>query len=176
MGKSLYVLKMYILSHLFARLTPRQLALIQRLTLFIVTLFGKYFLQSSLPSSAPQIDLNFYHDVCTYSNIDNEIGTACLKSIKRHLWYLMPEYVFLSLFDPMLSIDEKQLLAVTLLSHNFSDIDEFEPGKPDFQNPLLVLNSDERQSLSEFITKDTWFLFNQCSKFLERNNNICSLA
>ena len=49
MGKSLYILKIFILSHLFARLTPRQTDLIQRLTLLIVTLFGIFFfLQSSL--------------------------------------------------------------------------------------------------------------------------------
>ena len=133
-------------------------------------------MQSSLASKAPQIDLNFYYDVCMFSNIDKEIATTCLISIKRHLWYLMPEYIFISLFDPMLSIDEKQALAVTLLSHNCPELDEFEPGKPNFQTPLLTLNCNERQTLSAFITKDTWFLFKYCSKFLEINKKICQFA
>ena len=99
-----------------------------------------------------------------YLNVDKEIATACLISIKRHLWYLMPEHVFLSLFNPMVSIDDKQLLAVTLLSHSCPEHDVFQPGKPDFQTPLLALNSEEIPSLSAFLTKDTWFLSFFCLK------------
>jgi hypothetical protein len=111
-----------------------------------------------------------------YLNVDKEIATACLISIKRHLWYLMPEHVFLSLFNPMVSIDDKQLLAVTLLSHSCPELDVFQPGKPDFQTPLLALNSEEIPSLSAFITKDTWFLSFFASKYLERNNIVCTFA
>ena len=111
-----------------------------------------------------------------YLNVDKEIATACLISIKRHLWYLMPEHVFLSLFNPMVSIDDKQLLAVTLLSHSCHVHDVFQPGKPDFQTPLLALNSEEIPSLSAFITKDTWFLSFFASKYLERNNIVCTFA
>ena len=134
-----------------------------------------------LSSNASRSDLEFYYDMKMYLNIDNEIATACLNSIRRHLWYLMPEHVFLSFFDPMITIDEKQVLAVTLLSYNCPELDEFQPGKPDFKTPLLALKCDDalncenRAYMPYFITKDTWFLFSYWSKYLERNNNTTCL-
>ena len=174
MGKSLYVLKMYILSHLYTRLTARQERGITRLTLFILTLYGKYFLQSSLTSSAPRLDLTLFYNLCSFSKIDSEIATRCLISFRRHLWYLMPEFACLSLFDEKLPIDDKQLLAVNLLSQNMPS--EFQQGKPNFENPNTVLSRDEKQSPADLVTQDSWYLLKYAKIYLEKKGMSSSFA
>ena len=109
MGKSLYVFKMYILSHLYTRLTAGQERGITRLTLFIIALYGKYYLQSSHSSSALRLYLTLFYDLCIFFKKDHEIATRFLTSFRRHLWYHMPEFAVLSLFDEKLHIDNKQL-------------------------------------------------------------------
>ena len=52
----------------------------------------------------------------------------------------MPESTFLSLFEEKLLIDDKQLLAVNLLSQNMQS--EFQQAKSNFENPNTVLSRD----------------------------------
>ena len=52
----------------------------------------------------------------------------------------MPESTFLSLFEEKLLIDDKQLLAVNLLSQNMQS--EFQQAKNNFENPNTVLSRD----------------------------------
>ena len=100
---------MYILSHLYTRLTAGQERGITRLTLFIIALYGKYYLQSSHSSSALRLYLTLFYDLCIFFKKDHEIATRFLTSFRRHLWYHMPEFAVLSLFDEKLHIDNKQL-------------------------------------------------------------------
>ena len=99
MGKALYLLKIYILSLIYNRLTSRQLISLERMVLFILALYGKYFLQSSLTVAAPKLDMVFINNLNMFKNIDIGIANCVLHSVKRHLWYLTPELIPLSLFD-----------------------------------------------------------------------------
>ena len=49
---------------------------------------------------------------------------------------------FLSLFEEKLLIDDKQLLAVNLLSQNMQS--EFQQAKNNFENPNTVLSRDKK--------------------------------
>ena len=146
---------------MFARLTPRQVTAIDRLSLFIITLYAKYFLQASIPVISPQNDLNFFNDLLMFKNVEEEVAKASLISVKRHLWYLMPEHVMLSLFDNSLSNDDKQLLAVSLLS--FASPDRYSAGKPNVDGVLDILQAHEKPPpLSVFVNSNSWFLFGKC--------------
>ena len=93
MGKALYLLKIYILSLIYNRLTSRQLISLERMVLFILALYGKYFLQSSLTVAAPKLDMVFINNLNMFKNIDIGIANCVLQSAKRHLWYLTPELI-----------------------------------------------------------------------------------
>ena len=99
MGKVLYLLKIYILSLIYNRLTSRQLISLERMVLFILALYGKYFLQSSLTVAAPKLDMVFINNLNMFKNIDIGIANCVLHSVMRHLWYLTPELIPLFLFD-----------------------------------------------------------------------------
>ena len=64
----------------------------------------------------------------------------------------MPESTFLSLFEGKLLIDDKQLLAINLLSQNMQS--EFQQAKNNFENPNTVLSRDKkkRHKLIEYLT------------------------
>ena len=173
MGKSIYILKIFILSHLFARLTIRQERAIERMTMYIVCLYGRYFLTSQLSTKAPCQDLSFYYDLVSFKVIDKVLAESALESLKRHLWYLTPELVVLGMFDDNLSIDDKQLMAVTLIS--FIRPENFEIGKPDFKNIVTKLGA-EKTTLSEFINAQSWLLFDKAAGFLKATNTDCSFS
>ena len=60
MAKAIYILKMFILSNVINKLTVQQERIICRMTIFILSLYGKYFLQSSLTTAAPRLDKKFF--------------------------------------------------------------------------------------------------------------------
>ena len=132
---------MYILSHLDKRLTAGQERGITRLTLFIFALYGKCFLQSSLSSRALCLYLTLLYNLCIFFKIDYEIATRCLTSFRRHLWYLMPEFAFLSLFEK-LPIDNKQLL---FTKHAI----KISARQTRFWEPKHSFESDEKQSSAD---------------------------
>ena len=75
------------------------------------------------------------------------------------LWYLCPELVVLALIDDHTTIDDKQLMAVTLCNtvrpQNF---DTGKPGQPQF-DPIVTKLTEEKPSLAAFITECSWLLF-----------------
>ena len=122
MAKAIYILRISIFSWIYCRLTLRQTTSLERIVMFILALYGKYFLQSSLTVAAPKLDILFIKHLTMYKNIDIDIANCVLQSVKRHLWYLTPESVPLSLFDKDVSIEEKQMMASKLTQINVPEI------------------------------------------------------
>ena len=171
MGKSLYILKIFIMSHMFARLTPRQQSVIDRMTIYIVTLYGRYFLKTTLSEAAPMQDLDFFYDLKMYhQHIDKDVAHNALDSLKRHLWYLTPELVMLGLFNKSTTIDQKQLMAATLVS--FEKPCSFSTGKPEFSKIIEKLG-ENRPELSEFINEQSWLIFEKAKPYIAKE---CSLV
>jgi hypothetical protein len=73
MAKAIYYLKIYILQNCF-HLRPKEVKEVKRMAIYIAVFYGKYFLQSSLTSSAPFNDLRFLCLVHQYSLVDKEAG------------------------------------------------------------------------------------------------------
>ena len=107
MGKSLYLLKIYLLHNVFP-LTRREENNIKRLVGFVVRIYARHFLSAPLATAAPRLDLTLWYDLQEYVRYDRDIARAALSSLRRHLWYLCPELVVLSLFDDEVPMNEKQ--------------------------------------------------------------------
>ena len=155
MGKSIYLLKIYILSLLFARLTQRQTRDLDRVVLFILTIYGMYFLKSCISVIAPRVDLQLLRQLTLFESVDSQISKISLKVFQRHLWYLTPELVVLCLFDRDSSDDDKAAVAKELLKHKIPK--EFESGKPKF---------DTIENLVSYVSAQSWFLFEKSRAFL----------
>ena len=158
MGKTIYLLKMYILSLIFNRLTPRLIVGLERMVLFVLSLYGKYFLQSSLTVSAPRLDIQFIKQLTMYQNIDRDISECVLKSVVRHLWYLTPELIPLALFDNAVSDDEKKQLAKQLTE--ISVPQTFKSGKPSFVKLVETIDNHMIHNLSfaDLVDENSWFI------------------
>jgi hypothetical protein len=88
---SIYFLKMFLLSDAF-QLSAKEKNMVERMALFIGLFYGKYFLESPLPAASPMNDLNFYYFTKQLKTIDDELASAVLKSVERHLDYLSTIY------------------------------------------------------------------------------------
>ena len=118
---------MYTLSDI-CPMTQEENDHIARLAQFITLLYGQYFLQSALSTAAPMNDLRFFYDLREYSAFDREAADEAMLSVKRHLWYLTPANVVLSLFDDGMCDGEKQSIAIALIALRRPQ--HFQPGKP----------------------------------------------
>lgn len=158
MGKSIYLLKIFLLSQAFP-LTHQEAQRITRLVGYAVHLYGRYFLSAPLATAAPRHDITLWYDLQLYRQHDQLIATAALTSMRRHLWYLCPELVILALFDDGTPTEDKQLMAVVLLTTPRPLVfRRGKPGQPHF-NAVAALLTDERPSLADFITERSWLLF-----------------
>ena len=81
---------------------------------------------------------------------------------------MTPELVVLALFDNQISVDDKQLMAATLVS--FVRPKVFKHGKPDF-NEIIVKLGAEKTNLSEFINAQSWLLFEKAEAYLNTTNS-----
>jgi hypothetical protein len=158
MGKSIYLLKIFLLSNVFP-LTQQEHDRITRLVGYVVRLYGRYFLSASLSVAAPRHDLTLWYDLRLYHRHDRDIAQAALTSVRRHLWYLCPELVVLALFDDFTTYDEKQMIAVTLFhTPRPNAFATGKPGQPNF-DPVAVHLTDDKPSLAAFINERSWLLF-----------------
>ena len=90
---------------------------------------------------------------------DRDIARAALSSARRHLWYLCPELVVLALFDADTSVQERHVLALTLLNTPRPDnFTTWKPGQPKF-DPVAAHLGDDRPLLAVFVTERSWLLF-----------------
>lgn len=75
MSKAIYYLKIYLLQNLF-HLRPKEVKEVKRMAIYIAVFYGKYFLETSLTSSAPVNDLRFLCAMHQYALVDKEAGTS----------------------------------------------------------------------------------------------------
>ena len=104
-----------------------------------------------------------------YKTIDEDISSIVLESIKRHLWFLTPELVILSLFDKDVSNDEKKAIVAKLFSFETPSV--FEIGKPSFDFIKSQIHTDTSLQLSSFIGHQSWFILKRAQDFLKLSND-----
>ena len=103
-----------------------------------------------LSTAAPRHDLTMWYDLKRYRQYDRVISDAALSSVRRHLWYLCPELVVLALFDYHTTLEDKQVMAVTLVNTvRPQAFGTGKPGQPAF-NPISAKLTEEKPSLTVF--------------------------
>ena len=98
------------------------------MAVFVGLFYGKYFLQSALPCTAPCNDLSFFFQMKQFESIDSELAKQVILSIERHLNYLSQEIVVFALFDENLGYEERSAMAKQLAKTLVPSL--FSLGKP----------------------------------------------
>ena len=155
MASCIYLLKMQLVSTIWA-IKAREQTVVEKMAQIVALLYGPYYLKSRLSTSAPRHDLEFYYSLLAYISVEPAAARKGLDSVRRHMWYLVPEQVILCLFDDMVSDKEKKKVADALVALPAPRY--FALGKPNFQ-PVIRLLTDTRPSLAVFVTERSWLLF-----------------
>ncbi|KAG7170153.1 hypothetical protein Hamer_G012397 [Homarus americanus] len=107
MAKIIYYLKIYMFSHQL-ELSSDLCVKLQRMAIFVSLLYTPAWLKSPVAEDAPVNDLQLHHELLRYRAVDCEVADAALAVASRHLWYLRPQTVVLSLCSEKLSAAEKK--------------------------------------------------------------------
>ena len=81
---------------------------------FVVVYYAKPFLQSPIAASAPINDLQLMVNINNYMAHRPVVANSRLQSCHRHMWYLTPQLVVLSLVDENTSDNQKEEVALQL--------------------------------------------------------------
>ena len=110
-----------------------------------------YFLTANIGADAAITDLSLFKKLSKFSQVDKELADEGLATLSRHLWYLAPNTVLLSLASEKLGDDDKSRIATRLLS--LPKPKKSHMGLPTF--PKLT----EKTELWDLVTSDSWELF-----------------
>lgn len=149
MAKILYYIKLYMFSQQL-ELSDDLCVKLQRMVTFVSLLYTSAWLKSPVAEDAPVNDLQLHHELLRYRAVDREVADAALAVASRHLWYLRPQTVVLSLTSEKLSASEKEEMATKLSGLNETD---------DYTNDDTVIQQDTR--LSDLIDERSWMLFKE---------------
>ncbi|KAG7169139.1 hypothetical protein Hamer_G031556 [Homarus americanus] len=149
MAKIIYYLKIYMFSHQL-ELSSDLCVKLQRMAIFVSLLYTPAWLKSPVAEDAPVNDLQLHHELLRYRAVDCEVADAALAVASRHLWYLRPQTVVLSLCSEKLSAAEKKEMATKL-----SCLEETN----DYANDNLVIQQTTR--LSDMIDERSWMIFKE---------------
>lgn len=160
MSKAIYYLKMFMLSPQLLQLdliTNVESNAIERMSTFVILLYGQYFLQTALTTAAPRLDLGFWRNAKRYSCVDLAISDEVVKSVHRQMFYLTEEMVMLALCDKDTDNSEKKDLVQALLRQDRPQ--QFAPQKPKFKVELLLNKNHDEPKLTDFVGPRSWLIF-----------------
>ena len=118
MAKAIYYIKMFLL---LPQLIDRNLvhevdvSVISRISKFVILLYGRYFLETALTSSAPRLDLQFWRNAKRYEVIDVDISIAVVNSVYRQMFYLTEELIAFALCNDNVSHSDKDDIVWALI-------------------------------------------------------------
>ena len=91
--------------------------ILQRSSIFCAIFYGPWFLTSSIPQSAPRMDLEMIGQMKMFSEYDNSTSQVVLKAIQMQSWYLTPFMVAMTLVDEDVEDKERQKKGKRLLKN-----------------------------------------------------------
>lgn len=154
MAKGLYNSKMKLLRKVF-KLSAEEQRQVDQLSEFVWLFYAKLWFTTPLPCSAARHDLNFMSSILEYRSVNSKLCYEVLRSAYRHLWYLTPQLITLSLFDSGLEDKNKEGIARML---HCQERGEISTGKPIF--PLLEFGATAaRNDMSSLVGPESWLLF-----------------
>ena len=123
---------------------------------FILLYYTKYWFTTPLASSAARHDLDFMSSILEYRKVNSRLSFEVLRSAYRHLCYLTPQLITLSLTDTGLEDKNRQDIASELHSKDRLDIST---GKPMF--PMITYGPTvTRENMSSLVGPESWLVFN----------------
>ena len=125
------------------------------MAVFILIFYVKYWFTTPLSSSAARQDLNFMSGVMEYQKVNSQLSFKVLQSTYRHLWYLTPQLITLSLLDKGLKTKIKEEIATVL--HDTERVG-IQTGKPTF--PMLPYEATKvGEDMSYLVGYESWLIF-----------------
>ena len=155
MAKSLYILKLDILSTQINILSEEEKDQVARLAMFVGIYFGVWFLQCGLSSIAPYKTITTFEQMLNFSEIDIQLAFSVMESMRRHTWYITQQWVVVCLADTHCPEEERKAVATALANTPRPDL--FVPGKPDLPVEFWP-ESGVRPSLASFVGQQSWLL------------------
>lgn len=106
MAKVIYCIKIYLFRDQFDMTLTEESELLE-FCLFITLIYVKSWSTAPNALDAPINDLNLCKDLMAYAEINASASDAAVIAFQRHLWYLGPNLLPLSLFSSKVSADVK---------------------------------------------------------------------
>lgn len=107
MARAIYILKCFLFRYQLD-FDEELLDRLRRFSLFVSTIYVKYWNWSTSVFNAPINDLRFLKEIEKYRGIDRELANIAIEAFSRHLTYLSDEMIALSLFSYQLDNDERE--------------------------------------------------------------------
>lgn len=162
MAKVIYCFKIYLFMEHF-KLTTKEQRSLTDFCLFASLVYVKAWLSCPIASDAPINDLLLFKQIQQYSTVNKAVSECVMHKFKRHLWYLGPELIPLSLFSTKMSVMEKREMveAMKHCQHESNRRCIKLESTDDVQNKELweLVNSSSTSSLRA-LHVDVDFLFN----------------
>lgn len=132
----------------------RELNALRDIRIFIVRLYINvwYRFRCTNAVAAPNQDLIFMTDLAAYTTTDEAASRSILETFQNHLWYLSPETITLSAFDPEVSLEEKRNM-VKRLRYKVPKVKLVNGRK--VHDPTVLLNL----TLGDFVSQKTKYFF-----------------
>ena len=156
---SVYYLTYHLISPQINFLSDVEIDEVKAVAEFIGLFYCSWFLESSLACCAPYNDLQAIFQMKKY-NVFSSCAAICLKSWSRHLDYLSPQLVVLSLADKRVPLADKGAMAARLLFIPPPSTFPPQPQSCIIQN-LTENHVSDVPCLSTFISEKSWLLFHR---------------
>ena len=150
MAKSLYILKLDILSSLCKFLSNVEKEQVSRLALFVGVYFGRWFLQCAVPTSAPYRTITSFQQMLSFSEFDIQLAFTVMDSM-----LVTEQWLIVCLADSHCPEEEKKAVATVLAKTRRPDT--YIPGKPELPEEFWP-ESGEKPSLASFVGEKSWLL------------------
>ncbi|XP_065679431.1 uncharacterized protein LOC136093970 [Hydra vulgaris] len=184
LAKAIYYLKMQLLySQLDLVQENNDLKMeIKLIAEFVACFYAKWYLESSNVSKAPNLDMKAIHQMRQFRNIclNPKAVDAVLDSLYKHTWYLDSTMIPLALLDEDLPLNEKQKIAVAILSFKMPRAEHFKnenKEKKDIRKEIEKNASTEKDppSLAPLVDEFSYLMFSFCGLTEERIKDWLSL-
>jgi len=126
---------------------------LRRINVFLNLFYVPLWMRASSGADAPYYDLQLFHDMIAYREVDKEIAEEVLRKLANHCWYLTEEVVPFVLFsnNPAVTEEIKQEIARKIMITPIPE--NFRLGKPVFRS----IASDT--TLTDLVGPDSHTLF-----------------
>lgn len=177
MAKLIYSIKICLFEQHIQKLpigtitTKQQVPKVREFVNFATLIYSTWWFSCNSAIDAPWNDLQLFHSLLKYEDVNTVISQSAVRAFKNHLWYLTEEMVPLALWSKKVPAEERKAIAASMLIFK-PKFDQAIPEKrfgTEFGKPMFPMEITLSTTLASLVGKDSWFLFHLLkidSKFL----------